>query len=222
VEVMTDVKTTITTIDLLRHGECEGEPCYKGTIDIPLSKLGWEQMENQFRQHQTDWQRIISSPLSRCADFATFVSEKQSLSLVLNKEFQEMHFGEWEGQAIDKIWETQQEAVKAWAQDPVRFPPPLGEPADVFSRRVERAFLEIIKQYDGEKILIICHGGVIRVLLAHCLGLSLTALNCFDVPYACFSRIQVIRDVIVNTVDSTSSLDGESIKTYYRLLAHNK
>ncbi len=196
----------ITTIDLLRHGECEGGHCYRGSLDVALTDNGKRQMENSLDFINPIWDRVISSPLIRCAYFAEKISQQQKLPLLLESKLQEISFGSWEGQSVKKVWETQKEAVDAWVVDPVRSPPPMGEAADHFASRVTSAFSALVEQYRGEHFLFVSHGGVIRVLLAHCLEMPLTALNRIDVPYGCVSQIQVIAD---------------QEKTYYRLLSHN-
>ena len=35
----------VTTIDFLRHGECEGGNIYRGSTDVVLSRCGYRQME---------------------------------------------------------------------------------------------------------------------------------------------------------------------------------
>ena len=44
----------------------------------------------------------------------------------------------------------------------------------------------------GKRVLVVCHGGVIRMVLANVLGIPLErSFTGFAVPYACRSRIQV-------------------------------
>jgi alpha-ribazole phosphatase len=208
--------TAITTIDLLRHGECEGGHCYRGSINVALSPQGVERMVQRVnhvtQQYPVIWQAIITSPLIRCEKFAHHLSQQHQLPLQSDAALQEMHFGDWEGELIEHIWNTQSSAVEQWFTDPVNCPPPNGEAADKFAARVTACFLAFVRQHQGQHLLCVTHGGVMRVLLAHCLSMSLLDMHRFDIPYACLSRIQVIQ-----TADS--SADGDEI--YYRLVAHN-
>ena len=36
----------VTTVDLLRHGESEGGEIFRGSIDVPLTEMGWQQMQS--------------------------------------------------------------------------------------------------------------------------------------------------------------------------------
>ncbi len=196
----------VTTIDLLRHGECEGGHRYRGSWDVALTETGWQQMQSATARIEPQWQTIISSPLVRCQQFARTLSEQQQLPLSIETNFRELHFGDWEGRLVDEVWQAQTDAVMAWGNDPISYPPPNGEAADVFVARVIEGFQHIVNSYQGQHILLISHGGTIRALLTHCLSMPVIAMNRFDVPYACVSRIQVV---------------SEGEKCFYRLLGHN-
>ncbi|MFO8155736.1 MAG: histidine phosphatase family protein, partial [Thiohalospira sp.] len=87
-----------TTVDLLRHGEPEGGRRYRGQSDDPLSATGWQQMQAAVAG-ATPWQRVISSPLSRCRVFAETLAAERGLPLEVEADFREIGFGEWEGQS---------------------------------------------------------------------------------------------------------------------------
>lgn len=204
--------TVITTVDLLRHGECIDGHCYRGSTDVALSAQGLRRMHQRIapfiQENQPVWQTIITSPLIRCAEFSHALAEKTQLPVQCEPALQEMHFGDWEGQPINDIWKTQQDKVEQWFSDPVSYPPPNGEAADVFAARVSACFLSLIREHQGKQLLIVSHGGVMRMLLAQCLSMSLLDINRFDIPYACLSRLHII----------SSQQEG---KEYYRLVAHN-
>ncbi len=202
-----------TTIDLLRHGECDDGHCYRGTTDVALSAVGYQQMQASVEGMGSllcdfPWACIVSSPLQRCSVFANDLAQQQQTPIRIETAFQELHFGDWEGQPIDHIWQTQQTTVENWFTDPVSFPPPNGEKADVFFLRVPQALLKCVSTTGDKNVLLVVHGGVIRALLAHCLSMSLLDMNRFDVPYGCLSRIQVTYDL-------------EKGQYFYRLIAHN-
>ncbi len=196
-----------TTIELLRHGECEGGACYRGKLtDHSLTDQGLQEMFSKLERFDENWAAIVSSPLKRCALFARQLSNSTNIFLLLENNLAEISFGNWDGKLIEDVWNSEQNNVEAWFNDPVNSPPPEGEPADVFAARVIEACESSVKEHAGGRLLFVCHGGVMRVLLGHCLNVSYQDLSNFDIPYACFSRIQLIDD-------------GE--KKYYRLLNHN-
>ncbi len=61
------MSTVTTTIDLLRHGACEGGEIFRGSSDVALSEQGWQQMRAAIADETAPWQAVVSSSLQRCA-----------------------------------------------------------------------------------------------------------------------------------------------------------
>jgi alpha-ribazole phosphatase len=175
------------TIDLLRHGEPSGGNVFRGTTDHPLTDLGWRQLEDVVKGK--DWDVIITSPLSRCHAFAKTLAEKSNTPLLLADDLREFDFGIWENQDMDKVFKDDFERLKGMWSDPMNFASPEGESLLNFEARVLKAWFGCLNRPE-QKQLIICHGGVIRMLLKEILGLPYPNINRFDVPYASLSRIQ--------------------------------
>ena len=152
-------------LDLLRHGETELGGGLRGSLDDALTALGWEQMREAVKG-RGPWDRIVSSPLQRCALFAQELSQQLALPVSFDKDLQELHFGEWEGCSPAALMETDAEALGLFWTDPYGFTPPQGEPVPEFSARVLSAVSRLQQQFAGERVLVVCHGGVIKLLLA--------------------------------------------------------
>lgn len=180
-----------TVIDLLRHGHCEGGDIYRGSSDVLLSEEGWRQMQHSSDKYSADWQRLICSPMQRCALFANDLAGKLNLECVSYEDLRETHFGEWEGQLVKDVWQHDRVRVEQWFNDPLRYSPPQGEKTADFIERVEKSFDAIYKNYRGKHCALVTHGGVIRVVLSHVTDGSVKSLNRFEVPYANVSRIRV-------------------------------
>lgn len=157
-------------LDLLRHGETELGGGLRGSLDDALTALGWEQMREAVKG-RGPWDRIVSSPLQRCALFARELSQQLALPVSFDKDLQELHFGEWEGCSPAALMETDAEALGLFWTDPYGFTPPQGEPVPEFSARVLSAVSRLQQQFAGERVLVVCHGGVIKLLLARARGL---------------------------------------------------
>jgi len=157
-------------LDLLRHGETELGGGLRGSLDDALTAVGWEQMREAVKG-RGPWDRIVSSPLQRCALFARELSQQLALPVSFDKDLQELHFGEWEGCSPAALMETDAEALGLFWTDPYGFTPPQGEPVPEFSARVLSAVSRLQQQYAGERVLVVCHGGVIKLLLARARGL---------------------------------------------------
>lgn len=182
---------TPTRIDLLRHGHCLGGEIFRGHTDSPVSPLGLQQMELALAP-EGGWQQILSSPAQRCLSFAQHFSqaERRPNAKIIDS-LQEIYFGDWEGCEVDTIYQQDPTAVENFWQDPVHYPPTNGETMEKFNQRIVSAWHQILQQYRGQHILLISHGGVIRCILAHVLGMPLRPLSRLAVPHACLSRIDV-------------------------------
>ncbi|AXI60614.1 histidine phosphatase family protein [Pseudomonas kribbensis] len=176
-------------LDLLRHGETELGGGLRGSLDDALTEKGWAQMREAVNG-QGPWDRLVSSPLQRCARFAEELGAQRDLSVSLDKDLQELHFGAWEGQSAAALMETDAEALGLFWADPYAFTPPQGEPVTEFSARVLAAVMRLHAAHAGERVLLVSHGGVMRLLLARARGLPREQLLNVEVAHgALFSLI---------------------------------
>ncbi|PMX02556.1 histidine phosphatase family protein [Pseudomonas sp. FW215-R2] len=176
-------------LDLLRHGETELGGGLRGSLDDALTEKGWAQMREAVIG-QGPWDRLVSSPLQRCARFAEELGAQRDLSVSLDKDLQELHFGAWEGQSAAALMETDAEALGLFWADPYGFTPPQGEPVSDFSARVLAAVMRLHAAHAGERVLLVSHGGVMRLLLARARGLPREQLLNVEVGHgALFSLI---------------------------------
>ena len=178
------------TLDLLRHGETELGGGLRGSLDDALTPVGWEQMRAAV-QGRGPWDRIVSSPLQRCALFAQELAGQLALPVTFDKDLQELHFGEWEGQSAAALMQTDEQALGLFWADPYSFTPPQGEPVLEFSQRVLAAVTRLQQAYAGERVLVVCHGGVMKLLLAQARGLPREQLLNIQVVNGALFELQV-------------------------------
>jgi len=183
-----------TRIDLLRHGETTAGRCLLGSTDALLSDSGWQQMHAAVKNK--NYQRIISSPLKRCAEFSKQLSKENNLPLSIEDDLREIHFGDWEAKPINEIWESQQVLLSAFWDDPVNNAPPNAERLIDFEVRVNVAFNKIKNDYKGDNILMIIHGGVIRQILSNILSVPFKTAQQFNIDYASTSRLNCFDESI--------------------------
>lgn len=157
-------------IDLLRHGETTLSHTLRGHLDDDLTEQGWLQMQSTIQQYITtpmDWDVIISSPLRRCHCFAEHLANQLGLPMRVNEHIKEMHFGDWEGISTQVIYETEPERLANFWQFPTQYHAPNGESLTQFQQRIFIGFEQIytqIQEQNGQKALVITHGGVIKLL----------------------------------------------------------
>lgn len=169
-------------VGLLRHGETEGGQRFRGHTDDPLTPAGLSQMYAEMADGGR-WDRVISSPLSRCAEFSSAFARQHSLPLAFDTRLKEIHFGLWEGRSAAELMETDAEALGRFWADPAHNPPPGGESLARFQARVLDAWNDIRSAHANQHVLIVTHGGVIRMLLCHVFEVPVSRWHEFDVPH---------------------------------------
>jgi len=192
---MTDTnEISPTRINLLRHGEHALGKAICGVKDPQLSQKGWGQLNSQIdslagRGHQ--WDICISSPRLRCAEFAHQVSQQFNIELVIKDELSELDFGEWEGLTGAQVESSFPGQWQQWIDNPDEPAPHGGEAYGLFQQRILNAWLQLILQHQGKRILLLSHSGVMRAILTNVLGLDTKGLFRFNVPHACHSQVSV-------------------------------
>ena len=177
-------------LDLFRHGETELGGGLRGSLDDALTEKGWAQMRAAVIE-QGPWDRLVSSPLQRCARFADELGAQLGLPVQLEKDLQELHFGAWEGQSTAALMDTSAEDLGRFWSDPYAFTPPDGEPVADFSARVLAAVERLHAAHAGERVLLITHGGVMKLLLAQARGLPREQLLNVEVAHASLHALAV-------------------------------
>ncbi|HDZ62136.1 MAG TPA: alpha-ribazole phosphatase [Nitrospirae bacterium] len=187
---------------LIRHGETEGADAkrYKGHIDVPLSDNGIKQMErlskyiHQLIAHSsqsTKLNAVYTSDLSRAVKSAEIIARPHGLEPVVMKDLKERNFGLWEGMSFDEIKEKYPDEFQAWADNPVKFSPINGENTIEVRDRAVRAIDKIFADDKAQKIAIVCHGGISRVILCHFLGIPLENIFRIEQDFAAVNIIDL-------------------------------
>ncbi len=159
-------------IDLLRHGETELSHTLRGSTDDALTDSGWQQMQqtvDQFLKNNSPnpWDIVFSSPLQRCALFADEIASNLKLELILDRNLQEMHFGDWEAVSTQEIYEKQPDVLAQFWETPTRFSPPNAETMQQFQQRILNAMRQIqgsMQHNQFAHAMVVTHGGVIKLL----------------------------------------------------------
>ncbi|KIU49340.1 alpha-ribazole phosphatase [Pseudomonas putida] len=180
-------------VDLLRHGETELGGGLRGSLDDALTELGWAQMRAAVVEGGP-WTRIISSPLQRCARFAEELAGQVGVPMQLEAGLQELHFGDWEGRSTADLMLTDEQGLGLFWADPYAFTPPGGEPVTAFAERVLAAMARAYQAHVGERVLLVTHGGVMRLLLARARGLPREQLLQVVVGHGAVHRLHCAAD----------------------------
>ncbi len=172
----------VKTLYLIRHGATQGDGVkrYKGSLDVPLSEEGIEQIKKAafyLSQIIKDERPVVySSPLKRALKSAEIISGIFNVKPAVIPELMERNFGVWEGMSFDEIKEKYPEEFSLWASNPLRYSPPQGESTIEVRDRVMKALKWILQPSDSSlqpDIIVVAHGGVNRIILCELLGISL-------------------------------------------------
>ncbi|MGP1667006.1 MAG: histidine phosphatase family protein [Rhodanobacter sp.] len=168
-------------IELLRHGDT-GQRSYRGQTDDPLTELGWGQLRAAVAWRE--WDVVVSSTLQRCALFAAELAHSRKLPLHLDARLVEYHFGAWQGVPIETLAEQHGEALGRFWADPMAHPPPGAETLAEFRDRLAAALNGIVAEWPGQRVLVVTHGGAIRLLRCVAEGRSFGDMASIEVPHA--------------------------------------
>lgn len=129
-----------------------------GRTDVLLADTFKQEKDIIIQQLPLKIDAVFSSPSSRCTLLAAAISE----TFHLDEDLRELHFGEWEG----KTWDTvKREESDYWMEDFLNRRPPGGETMLQMNDRVI-SFWNKVQSLNYQAIVIVTHGGVIRLICA--------------------------------------------------------
>ena len=157
------------TIYLIRHGRQSSRLC---NVDVDLSLQGLRQAARVGeRLAGKGIQVVYSSALIRAEQTARRANQYWNAEYVTEPDLREIDFGQMEGLSDQEIslrfgtWKQEQQKMEK------DLPYPGGECAGDVIRRV-MPVLERIGNYKKDTVAVITHGGVIRSVAAHVLGME--------------------------------------------------
>lgn len=179
---------------LLRHAEVDEayHRTFGGVLDINLSENGRNQAASLspfIQQYGVD--AIYSSPMRRVQQTLEPITNHLQLLPTITHKLREVDFGIWTGLTWEQVHDKHGLSPFDWLKHIEHGTIPNAEPMDQFRNRVGDIVQSILSTQDQKRILIACHGGVIRMILAHLLDLPLRRMEHFDIDYASLTEIHV-------------------------------
>jgi 2,3-bisphosphoglycerate-dependent phosphoglycerate mutase/probable phosphoglycerate mutase len=159
---------------LIRHAESEhnADGRVQGWLDSPLTAWGRRQARQAGLHLAADEAdggevaAIVASDLRRAADTATLIAEGlgwDPASVRFDARLREYDTGVWSGltpREIDEHWPGQ---LTRWRERELAAPPS-GETRAAFAARAREALQDVVRDHPGERVLIVTHGGVLRMV----------------------------------------------------------
>ncbi|TSA48718.1 MAG: histidine phosphatase family protein [Deltaproteobacteria bacterium] len=178
---------------LIRHGDLgdRRRGRYIGRTDAPLSAEGRRQAAALAGPlaRLPDGASLLVSPLRRTRETAA-IALGRGTNFAIDSDLREIDFGRWEGMGFAEILAADPVAVDRWAALAEDFAFPDGESIGNFRKRIAAAAGRIAADPAGTAV-VVTHGGVIRFLICHFLGLPNRAHLLFDVQPASISEIRI-------------------------------
>ncbi len=164
----------ITTVLLIRHGQTDWNKIgrWQGHTDIPLNDSGHQQARLLAHRLAT-WpiSVIYTSDLKRAVQTADPLGIKLGLVPIKEPALRERNGGFFQGLTREELQAHFGEEWRRVRQDGLA--PPNGESDLDLAMRVEAAFQQMVNRHKGDMIAMISHGGALKVLISHILGLPL-------------------------------------------------
>lgn len=152
---------------LVRHGPTHARG-FVGWSDLPAD-LSDHAALTRLADHLPENALIISSDLGRASATADAIARDRQ-RLPHEPALREINFGDWELRAHDEI--EDQDALRAYWDQPGDTAPPGGESWNAVSTRVSGAVDALIAAHPGRDIVAVAHFGVILTQLQRALRIS--------------------------------------------------
>lgn len=181
---------------LIRHGE--NTYTKKGklagwTPGVHLNEVGQAQALALTEQlAQAPLKAIYSSPLERTLETATPLAKAKNLKIQRREGLGEVRYGEWTGKSLKvlgrtKLWQTVQ-------RHPAAMTFPEGETFRAVQARAVNEIERIAHDHPKDVVAVMSHGDVIKLILAHYLGVPIDLFQRIMINTASISVLRLFHD----------------------------
>ena len=171
-----------TTVILLRHGVTRHTTARRfsgpGGDDPGLTDEGYEQAQRAAAALVLDGgvEAVLASPLRRTRETAGVVAEALGREVVLEEDFRECAFGDWDGLTLAEVSARWPAELERWLAS-FDYAPPGGESVATVRKRVEAALGRTLASYAGKTVVVVSHVTPIKLCVRRCLDLPLESIN---------------------------------------------
>ncbi|MCA1669081.1 MAG: histidine phosphatase family protein [Thermomicrobia bacterium] len=227
-----------TLLTLVRHGQTTGNvrKLLSGVSDDPLTGLGRRQaaaMGTALSALILDGtlppvHALYVSPLQRARHTAAALAKPLGLTPVLRDDLMEINFGEMEGLTEEEAVARYPDAKVAFAKDifMMEYAFPGGETRRGFHQRAKEVFADIIARHPGEHLIVVAHGGILGVALAHYMTGNTARWSDYALANCSISRLTVQGDDVtlhvVNDVAHLAALTPEEAEAVAIIERHEE
>lgn len=159
------------TLYIVRHGETDwnAKGLTQGETDIPLNNTGIKQAKDLAEKLKgIKFDAVFSSDLIRAKKTAEIIAFEKKIAIETTHLLRERRFGKFEGKPYSLMDEFHRNWEKLDKKERTNYKPYKGYESDKEAITRFITFLrEISVRYTEKKVLVVCHGGIMRILLNH-------------------------------------------------------
>lgn len=161
-------------IVFIRHGQTDvnKENRLQGSsIDLPLNAKGRAYAEKAAAKFDArSFDQVYSSPMKRAVETARIFTKGEK-RIKLDKRLLEFDFGEWDGKQMKEIWAHYPDVLDPWGKVNKHYLKYAahGESYAALEKRCASFINDLLARYPDQKILVVAHGRLIRMMAAHLL-----------------------------------------------------
>ena len=182
-----------TRLHLVRHAEVDEayHEVFGGQIDMELSLVGHEQAKGlaKFLNGRT-FDRIYRSPMVRVRQTAKPLLDALGRKAEVIDDLREVDFGVWTGHKWHEIQEKFGVDAEDWLVHLENGDVAEAEPMVECRSRIRGSLEQMMDEGAGQDVLVLCHGGVIRMLLSLLLDEPFSKMDRFEVDFASLTVIE--------------------------------
>lgn len=185
----------MTTLWLVRHGVTShtGHKLSGWMPDVHLTEEGRAQAEAAAELlSKIELEAVYSSPIDRTRETAAAIAARQGLPVRTRRNVGEVEYGRWTNRSMkvlarQKLWSV----VQRWPSA-ARFPD--GESLREVQSRALAEIEKIAEQHPRGSVCVVSHGDVIKLVLAHYLGVHIDLFQRIVIAPASVSGITLLAD----------------------------
>jgi probable phosphoglycerate mutase len=185
----------VTTILLIRHGQNEfvGKSKLAGWLPgVHLNEVGRKQAASLAQElARYKLEAIYSSPLERTMETAQPIAVGRGLQIFAREGLGEIDYGLWQGRTLKSLRKLKSWAIVQTRPSLARFPE--GESFPEAQARVVAELEDLRQKHRSRKSIIACvsHGDIIKLAVAHYIGLPLDLFQRLVVEPASITSLSV-------------------------------
>ena len=181
-----------TRLVVVRHGETEWNVASRiqGHADSPLTPAGLAQAQAiAARLSGERFDRLLSSDLGRAWRTAQAIAARTGHAIHPEPRLRERNYGLAEGLTYGEIGVHYPEIFSRVRDTDPDYVVPGGESRRQMYERVRDAFEFLARAHDGERLAVVCHGGVLAMLYRHVQGIPVGAAQPIPIPNASYNAL---------------------------------